>query len=129
MVMCPSSGVSRRATDLLPQLQDLESLKVVELLPLLVLSALLCPCGLRPLLVHLSLRPCRLDGADSSAAGELGENDRGERQVGEGCGLARDTAVLRGAVNQHLAHCEPCTEVSIAQFPYPLVVDDLDDGS
>jgi hypothetical protein len=91
----PGRGANpERATNLLPELHDLESLKVVELLPLLVLGALLCPCGLCPLLVHLGLCPCRLDGADSGSAGKLGENDRGEGEVGESCGVAGDNTGL-----------------------------------
>ena len=91
-----------RGTHLLPQLQNLEPLEVIELPPLLELSALLCPGGLLELGVHLRLLPCLLQSADTGSAGELGDDDRGKRNLGESCGVSGHDAGLRGSVNEHL---------------------------
>lgn len=106
-------------TYLLPELQDLEALKVIELLPLLVLSALLCPAAFRPLAVHFRLFPCLLHSANSGAAGKLGENNRGERQVSEGCGVSGNGAILGGSVNEHLPYREQTEGIYNHGVPIP----------
>ena len=116
------------ATHLLPELQDLEALEVVELPPLLELSALLGPAALGPLLLDLVLLPLLCDKATSGGAGQLGNDDGGEGHLGEGNSLARHGGVLGGTVDKHLISCERRKRAGIARTPYTLVVDDLDDG-
>lgn len=117
-----------RATDLLPELHDLEALEVGELPPLLELSTFLGPAALCPLLLNLMLLPLLCDKATSGGAGQLGNDNRGEGHLGEGDGLARHGGVLGGTVDKHLISSERRTRTGIAITPYTLVVDDLNDG-
>lgn len=115
-------------THLLPELHDLEALKVGKLPPLLELGALLGPRALRPLLVNTLLLPLLGNETTSGTAGKLGDDDGGEGDLGEGDCVARDGGVLGGTVNKHLSSCERRTETGIARVSYTLVVDDLDNG-
>lgn len=89
-------------THLLPQLQHLEALEVVELPPLLELGALLCPSALLELGVHLGLLPLPLNGTDTAGTGKLGDHDGSEGNVGEGGGMTGDGALLGGSINEDL---------------------------
>ena len=118
-----------RATHLLPDLHDLEALKVGELPPLLELSTLLGPAALCPLLLNLVLLPLLCDKATSGGAGQLGDDDGGEGELGEGNLLTGDGGLLGGTIDKDLSG-------SVTAFllysgrgaPYALVVNDLDNG-
>lgn len=117
-----------RETDLLPQLQNLEALEVVELPPLLELNALLCPGALVELGVHLGLLPLLLEGTDTASTGKLVDHDRSKGDVGESSGVTGDGALLGGSINEHLEIRKWSARIYLAKAPYTLVVDDLDDG-
>lgn len=78
-------------SSLLLQSHDLESVKIRQSLPSLLLQALLGPVGLLPLRVDLGLLPELLDGACPRTSGELLNNHLGEQAAGEGDGLSRDS--------------------------------------
>lgn len=115
-------------THLLPELHDLEALKVGELPPLVELDALLGPGALGPLLVDTLLLPLLGNETTSGTAGKLGNDDGGERHLGEGDCVAGDGGVLGGTVNKHLTSCERRAKIGIAIISYTLVVDDLNNG-
>ena len=75
-------------THLFPQLHDLETIKVIELPPLLELSAALCPVAGSKLGLNLLLLPQLPDGSVTSGAGKAGKDNGGERKVRELGGVA-----------------------------------------
>lgn len=89
-------------THLLPQLHDLEPLEVVQLPPLLERSALLGPGALVELLLDLVLLPLLRNVADTGGTGQLGDDDRGERELGEGDFLTGNGGLLGGTINKDL---------------------------
>lgn len=74
------------------------------------------------------LLPLLCNEATSGGARELGNDDRGEGDLGESDGLAGHWGVLGRAVDEHLSSCERRARSNIAIAAYTLVVDDLDDG-
>lgn len=116
-------------TYLLPQLQDLEPLEVVQLPPLLERSALLGPGALVELLLDLVLLPLLRNVADTGGAGKLGNDDGGKGELGKSDFLTGDGCLLGGTIDKDL--CRSATAVpplSNRGVPYALVVDDLDNG-
>ncbi len=89
-------------TYLLPQLQNLEPLEVVQLPPLLERSALLGPGAFVELLLDLVLLPLLRNVADTGGAGQLGDDDGGEGELGEGDFLTGDGGLLGGTINKDL---------------------------
>lgn len=130
-----------RVTHLLPQPQDLEALKVVERPalgdPVLVLG----PRALGELLLDLGGLPGLADDTVAGSTGELGDDDRGEGQVGKSDGVARDGLVLGGGgtVDEDLLMVSPRFLLLVLPrwvptprcgwgfSTYALVVDDLND--
>lgn len=89
-------------TYLLPELHDLEALKVVQASPLLDGCALLCPRALVELLLDLGLLPLLRNVADTGGARQLGDDNRGEGEFGERNFLAGNGGLLGGTINKHL---------------------------
>ena len=87
---------------LLPQLQDLEPLEVVQLPPLLERSALLGPGALVELLLDLVLLPLLRNESNTGGAGQLGDDDGGEGELGEGNLLTGDGGLLGGTIDKDL---------------------------
>lgn len=83
-------GLALFETALLLEAEDLEAVEVAQVLSPLDLGAALEPVGLLPLLVDLGLLPELLDGAGTGATGQVRDNERGEKSVGERDGLAGD---------------------------------------
>lgn len=116
-------------THLLPQLQDLEPLEVVQLPPLLERSALLGPGALVELLLDLVLLPLLRNVTDTGGAGQLGDDDRSEGELGEGNFLTGDGGLLGGTINKDLClSAAAFLRCSLCRAAYALVVDDLDNG-
>ena len=90
------------STYLLPQLHDLEPLEVVQLPPLLERSALLGPGALVELLLDLVLLPLLRNETNTGATRQLGDDDGGQGELGEGNLLAGNGGLLGGAVNKDL---------------------------
>jgi hypothetical protein len=78
--ICRSVGVSH----LLAQTQNLEALKVGQVLAALSLVGLLGEGALGPLAIDLVLGPQLLDGASTGSAGKLGDGEGSESGVSEG---------------------------------------------
>jgi hypothetical protein len=92
-------------TALLLQPQDLEAVEVGEGLPPLVLDTLLVPVAGLPLAIDIGLLPSGLEGTAPCGTGQLGDNDRGQEDIGQGKGLPGNTAgvgLCCGAVNENL---------------------------
>lgn len=92
----------RSRTYLLPQLHDLEALKVVQTPSLSERRALLGPCAVIKLLLDLVLLPLLRDVADTAGARKLGDDDGCEGELCEGDFLADDGGLLRGTVDENL---------------------------
>ena len=126
---CATASPGSQETYLLPQLHDLEPLKVVQLPPLLHRSALLGPGALVELLLDLVLLPLLRNVSNTGGAGQLGDDDGGEGELGEGNLLTGDGGLLGGTIDKDLSG-------SVTAFllysgrgaPYALVVNDLDNG-
>lgn len=91
-------------TYLLSQAENLEALKVGQVLPPVGALGLLSVVALSPLGVDLVVRPELLDGASTGGTGELGDGEVGEGSVGERKDVTGDDLLLLagGAVNQDL---------------------------
>lgn len=81
-------GLALLESSLLLQAEDLESVKVGKLGALALLLLSLGPVGLLPLLVDLGLLPELLDDGGPHAAGQVGQNEVGQDDLGERNGLA-----------------------------------------
>lgn len=75
---------------LLLEAHDLEAVEVGESRPLRLHIPLLGPVGVLPLLVDLRLLPVLLDGGRPCGAGQAGENEVSQDDVGERHRLAGD---------------------------------------
>jgi hypothetical protein len=117
----------RRVTYLLPHLHDLEALKVVQSPPLGDGCALLGPCALVELVLDLVLFPLLCDVTDTALAGELGDDDGRKGEFCERDLLAGHRRLLGGAIDEDLCLCKLLNSAQVAEKPYTLVVDDLDD--
>jgi hypothetical protein len=126
--MAMSTAKIQKATYLLPHLHDLEALEVVQSSPLGDGCALLGPCALIELLRDLVLLPLLRDVADTALAGKLGDDDGREGEFRERDLLAGNGSLLGGTIKEDLCLCQLPTSNQIAESPYTLVVDDLDDG-
>ena len=84
-------------THLLPEAHDLEALEVVEVSPLGLLSALLGVVAVVELALDLLGIPLLLEGDGASSAGELLDNEAGERQVRERSRVAGDRGLEGGS--------------------------------
>ena len=84
-------------THLLPEAHNLEALEVVEVSPLGDLLALLGVVAAVELLLDLLGLPLLLEGDGASSAGELLEDEAGERQARERSGVARDGGLDGGS--------------------------------
>ena len=84
-------------THLLPEAHDLEALEVVEVSPLVLLSALLGVVAVVELALDLLGLELLLEGDSASATGELLDNEAGEGQVGERSGVAGDGGLDGGS--------------------------------
>lgn len=128
-------------TNLLPQPHDLEALEVVERPALGDSVLVLRPCALAELLLDLGGLPDLLNDTVASTAGELGDDDGSQGQVGEGRSVTGHSLLGggSGAIDENLRECEYSTPYfgdRAAQHDgwrrgrstYALVVDDLDDG-
>jgi hypothetical protein len=71
------------STYLLAEAQNLEALKVGQVLPALNAVGLLGEARLGPLAIDLVLSPQLLDGAGTGSTGKLGDNEVGESGVSE----------------------------------------------
>jgi hypothetical protein len=71
------------STYLLAEAQNLEALKVGQVLPALSAVGLLGEARLGPLAIDLVLSPQLLDGAGTGSTGKLGDNEVGESGVSE----------------------------------------------
>lgn len=134
-------------SSLLLQTEDLESVKVGQFGALGLLLLPLGPVGLLPFLVDLGLLPELLDGGGPRAAGQGGQNEVGQNDLGERNGLAGDSQgrVGSGTVNQSLFRTDLVNRavhvsrllafeirVSVSfssSGTYAFVVNDLDNGS
>ena len=92
-------------THLLPEAHDLEALEVVEVSPLGLLSALLGVVAVVELALNLLGLELLLEGDSAGAAGELLDDEAGERQVRERSGVAGDGGLDGGSgtLNEDLA--------------------------
>jgi hypothetical protein len=79
--------------------------------------------------LDLVLLPLLRDVANTGGAGQLGDDDGCKRKFGKRDFLARDGGLLRGTIDEDLCLCEPLNSTRIADSPYTLVVNDLDNGS
>ena len=116
-------------TRLLPQTNNLESLKVGQSTSLLNLVPLLCPAALLPLGIYTSSLPCLLDSTRSCSAWKLCKDDWGKDEMWKSDWLAWDIGTINenlGYNNQYLVRYATSWAVS---FTYSLVIDDLDDCS
>ncbi len=75
------------------------------------------------------LLPLLRDVADTAGAGQLGNDDRCKGEFGKRDFLAWDGGLLGGTIDEDLYLCEPLNSTRIAEPPYTLVVNDLDDDS
>ena len=138
------------STYLLSQSEDLEALKVGQVLPPLGALSVLRVVALSPLAIDLVLLPQLLDGTSAGSTGELGDNEVGEGSVGERKDVTGDDLLLfgGGTVNQDLSlrtvnivSCTSCTafpailHVSshagvdfVEKVTYTAVVNDLDNS-
>lgn len=91
-------------THLLPQAHDLETLKVVEVSPLLGLLTLLGKLAVVELLLKLLGLPLLLERGGTGATGKLLKDETSKRQVRERSRVTRDNSVGGGggAVNENL---------------------------
>lgn len=89
---------------LLPEHQNLESVKVGQSSSGFPRSNLLGPTGSGPFSVHIGFLPVFLDDSRAGSTGNLGNGDRGQGDVGESDGLTGDTGCL-GSINEDLC-CE-----------------------
>lgn len=142
---------SNPSTYLLPKSEDLEALKVVQVLPSLGALGLQGEVALGPLAIDLVLLPQLSDGASTGGTGQLGDDEVGEGGVGEREDVTGHDLVLLGGrtVNQDLSmrlvniwripafsHLPdlrivpppPDSKSSEFRGTYTLVVDNLDDG-
>lgn len=96
--------ISMSSTYLLSQSEDLEALKVGQVLPPLGALSVLRVVALGPLAIDLVLLPQLLHGTSAGSTGELGDNEVGEGSVGERKDVTRDDLLLfgGGTVNQDL---------------------------
>ena len=84
-------------THLLPEAHDLEALEVVEVSPLGLLSALLGVVAVVELALDLLGLELLLEGDSAGAAGELLDDEAGERQAGERGGVTGDRGLDGGS--------------------------------
>jgi hypothetical protein len=84
-------------TDLLPEAHDLEALEVVQVPPLGGLLTLLGEVAVVELALDLLGLPLLLQGDGAGSAGELLENEAGERQNRERGGVAGDGGLNGGS--------------------------------
>lgn len=105
-------------TYLLSQAEDLEALKVGQVLPPVGTLGLLSVVALSPLGVDLVVRPELLDGTSTGGTGELGDGEVGEGSVGEGKDVTGDDLLLLagGTVNQDLSR-ESCQYNPLFRLP------------
>ena len=110
--------ISMSSTYLLSQSEDLEALKVGQVLPPLGALSVLRVVALSPLAIDLVLLPQLLHGTSAGSTGELGDNEVGEGSVGERKDVTGDDLLLfgGGTVNQDLSlrtvnivSCTSCT--------------------
>lgn len=80
-------------TNLLPEAHDLEALEVVEVSPGGDLGTLLGVVAVVELLLDLLGLPLLLQRGGAGSARKLLEDEAGERQVGEGLGVAGDNCL------------------------------------
>lgn len=83
-------------TNLLPEAHNLEALEVAEVSPGGDLGALLGVVAAVELLLDLLGLPLLLERGGASSARKLLEDEAGERQVGEGLGVAGDNSLGGG---------------------------------
>lgn len=100
------SPALRIKTHLLPQAHDLETLKVVEVPPLLGLLTLLGELAVVELLLELLGVPLLLESGGAGATGELLKNEAGEGQVRERSGVTGDNSLGAGGgtLDEDLSH-------------------------
>ena len=91
-------------TALLLEAQDLEALKVRQVLPPVVLVALLSPVGLVPLVVNFRRLPLLLQLGMTGATVKVLDNEGREESPGEAKGLSAggELGVGGGALDEHL---------------------------
>jgi len=91
-------------THLLAQTQNLEALKVGQVLAALRAVGLLGEAALGPLAIDLVLSPQLLDGAGTGSAGKLGDGEGSESGVSEGKDVTGHDLLLLtgGTVDQDL---------------------------
>lgn len=90
---------------LLLQPQDLEAVKVGESLPPVILQTLLVPVAGLPLAVHFCLLPGGLDGTVPRATGQIGNDNRSQKDISKGDCLPGDTTrvgICRGTIDENL---------------------------
>lgn len=89
---------------LLSEPENLETLKVGQVLPPVGALRLLGVVALGPLAIDLVLLPQLLDGTSTGRAGELGDDEVGEGGVVESEDVTGDDLLLFGGrtVNEHL---------------------------
>ena len=75
------------------------------------------------------LLPLLRDVTVTRGTGKLGDDDGCKGEFRKRDFLARDRGLLGGTLEEDLCLCEPLNSTRIANFPYTLVVDDLDDDS
>ena len=92
-------------THLLPEAHDLEALEVVEVSPLGLLSALLGVVAVVELALDLLGLPLLLEGNGASSAGELLDDEAGERNARERGGVTGDRGLDGGSgtLNENLS--------------------------
>lgn len=91
-------------TYLLSQAENLEALKVGQVLPPVGALGLLSVVALSPLGIDLVVRPELLNGTSAGSTGELGDGEVGEGSVGERKDVTGDDLLLLAGrtVNQDL---------------------------
>ena len=80
-------------------------------------------------MLDLVLLPLLRDVAVTRGTGKLGDDDGCKGEFRKRDFLARDRGLLGGTLEEDLCLCEPLNSTRIADSPYTLVVNDLDNGS
>lgn len=117
-------------TYLLSQAEDLEALKVGQVLPPVGALSLLDVVALGPLAVDLVLLPQLSHGASAGSTGELGDDEVGEGGLGERKDVTGDDLLLFGGrtINQDLFakfcqnHILPIQSISPSNICLPVQI-------